>query len=434
MGQVHFDFRLLGGARRGRLAAHGVAIALGLLANAGFAQDRELTFAEAARLTMAQYPETRLLALDLQRADARIAQAGLRPARELSIAAEGFAGSGPFRGVEGAELTVSLASLFERGGKRESRTAVATAERALLQADQRAQLLDLLAETGRRYVLVGAATERLAIAEDALQASQFAVDQIRPRVAAAQTPRTELLDAEVRLSQAQVARSAAVRDLDSAQLTLAAQWSDLAARPRVRIDWALLPQPPAFAELETRLPTVPDLARFATATRLREAQLRLARSQAIADWRWSLGVRRYEGDSSQALVAGFSLPLGAARRNEAFEREAQIESDRIAPSAQVLELRLKSLLYGQLQHLANARSRALAIADTELPRAREAVALTERGYRIGRFPYRELAIVRAQLIELQLTRLEAAIQYHLTNIEIERLTGAYLSLLPEASK
>ena len=75
----------------------------------------------------------------------------------------------------------------------------------------------------------------------------------------------------------------------------------------------------------------------------------------------------------------------------------------------------------------------IAIGAEDLPRALEALEITERGYRIGRFPYRELALAQAQLIDLELQRLDAAAQYHLTQLEIDRLTGAEISQLPETS-
>lgn len=418
--------------------ARAIAAVLGLvflvLAAGARAQDRALTFAEAAQLTLARHPELRLAELDRQRAGARIDQAGLRPQAELATDLESFAGSGGLTGVDGAELTVSLASLFERGGKRNARIAVAEAEKLLLDVDQRARTLDLLAETGRRYVIAAGTTERLRIAREAELATTQTVAQLKPRVAAAQTPRTELLDAEVRQSQAGVARAAAERDVENAQLALGAQWSDLTARPNANLQWQNVPEPISYEDLLARLESVPDLARFATETRLREAQVRLAQSQAVADWRWSLGVRRYEASDEQALVAAFSVPLGASRRSAPFRREAEIELQRIEPLSASLQLRLKSALFGQRQLLLNARQRVLAITQTELPRAQEALALTERGYRIGRFPYRELAIVRAQVLELQVSRVETVIQYYLTNFEIERLTGAHLSMLAEEKK
>jgi cobalt-zinc-cadmium efflux system outer membrane protein len=66
-----------------------------------------------------------------------------------------------------------------------------------------------------------------------------------------------------------------------------------------------------------------------------------------------------------------------------------------------------------------------------LPRANESLALTDRGYRIGRFPYRELALAKNLIVDLELRRLDAAARFHRARIEIERLTGAQLTLIAE---
>jgi cobalt-zinc-cadmium efflux system outer membrane protein len=95
------------------------------------------------------------------------------------------------------------------------------------------------------------------------------------------------------------------------------------------------------------------------------------------------------------------------------------------------QLELGALLFRQVEELRGARARLLQITERELPLAREARVLAERGYRIGRFPYRELANSQSELIALENQRIDAAAAYHATRVEIERLTGARVSLIAE---
>jgi cobalt-zinc-cadmium efflux system outer membrane protein len=309
---------------------------------------------------------------------------------------------------------------------------VADATLGLLAADRQVVALDLLAETGRRFVDTARAGERLRIARLALAQTAATLALVKPRVASASSPRTELLDAEVRHSTARVAVANAERDLDAARLSLAAQWGDLTARPDTQFDLNNVPAMPPFESLLARLDNLPDLTRFASETQLRAAELRLARAQAVADWRWSLGVRRYEAEGEQALIAGFSLPLGVEKRAEPLAREAQVQLQRVDAQAAALRLRLQPLLYAQLQLLANARARVASITDDELPRLQDAAKLTERGYRMGRFPYRDLAQAQQRIVEAEIARVDAAAEYHLTNIEVQRLVGTQLELLSES--
>jgi cobalt-zinc-cadmium efflux system outer membrane protein len=217
----------------------------------------------------------------------------------------------------------------------------------------------------------------------------------------------------------------------AAQAALAAQWGAPQERPTVALALLDVPEPAPSQALAAAVTTTPDLERFATEERLADARVELARAQAATDWRWQVGVRRLQESQDQALVAGVSLPIGQARRAEPEIRERRADVARVQATAVARRIELERLVIAESERLHALRQQVLAISDVQLPRAREARDLTERGYRIGRFPYRELALASEQLIALELARLDAASQYHLTRIEVERLTGARLDLLKE---
>jgi cobalt-zinc-cadmium efflux system outer membrane protein len=192
-----------------------------------------------------------------------------------------------------------------------------------------------------------------------------------------------------------------------------------------------LPEPSGLDGLAVALLATPDLERYASESRLAESRIELARARAAPDWRWDVGVRRLEETDDTALVAGFSIPLGQTRRAEPELRAQRAEFARVEATAAARRIELEQLLIAEVERLHALRERVHAISGEQLPRAREARELTERGYRIGRFPYRELALASEQVLALQLARIEAASQYHLTRIEVERLTGAQLDLLKD---
>src|SRR3546814_3435039 len=71
----------------------------------------------------------------------------------------------------------------------------------------------------------------------------------------------------------------------------------------VRGDLFVLPPTGDFDELLRRLKTNPDFLRFASETRLREAELRLAATLRKPDLTLSAGVRRLEQSEDNAFVA-----------------------------------------------------------------------------------------------------------------------------------
>jgi cobalt-zinc-cadmium efflux system outer membrane protein len=391
----------------------------------------QITFDEAARRTLAARPEMRRLALAFEANDARGVRATLSAPLEIAADLEGALGTGELRGLDGAELGVSLTSLFERGGKRAARVALVERERDLLSADQRVLALDLLAETGRRYVDAAVANEQVRLAALAVEQAEQTVALVAPRVRAARSPRTELLGAESERHDAMLAQAAAQRSLLAAQAALGEQWNDVDSRVLPRLALFDLPERDGDAVSVQTLQALPDIERFATLASMREAEVRLARAQSTPDWRWSLGVKRYEAQGDQALMAGFSVPLNSAARNQSAVREAEIAGKAVEYERDAALLALRGLLFKQTQALDTARAEVAVISSELLPRAREAQELTDHGYRIGRFPYRELALAKHQILALERRRLEAAAQFHRIRIEIERLTGAQIALVKE---
>jgi cobalt-zinc-cadmium efflux system outer membrane protein len=409
----------------------GATALLGFLLGVPVRAAEPIDFAEAARRTLAAHPETRRVAAELEAARARADTAAQRPALELGAEVENVAGTGRARRVDSAELTLSVGSVLERATKRDARVAAAERTVDLLGVEQRIVALDRLAETARRFVRLAVAQERVAIARAALTQADTTLVLIRPRVEAARSARTELLNAEIERSRAEVELEAAQRDLVGAQAALAAQWSEPHERPTVAVALFDVPEPAAPAVLAAALASTPDLERYATEARVASARLELARAQATPDWRWQVGVRRRQDSRDQALVAGVSVPFGQARRAEPEIRERRAELAQIEASATARRVDLERLLTAESERLHALRQQVRAITHVQIPRAHEASELTERGYRIGRFPYRELAAANEQVISLELARLDAASQYHLTRVEIERLTGAQLDLLEE---
>jgi cobalt-zinc-cadmium efflux system outer membrane protein len=388
-----------------------------------------IDFVTAARQALAAHPETRRWAAEFDAARARLDSAGLRPPLEVGADLENVGGTGDVRGTRAAEFTVSLGSLLERGDKRGARVAVASAALDALDAEQRTAVLDRIAETGRRFVALGVAQERTRLAREVVDQADTTAALIRPRVEAARSPRTELLYVEIVQSEARAALDAAERELVAAQAALAAQWAAPDERPVVRFAPFDVPEPAPWPRLRAALETLPDLQRLAAERRVAAARVALAEAQQTADWRWQVGARRLQELRDQALVAGISVPIGQRRRAEPEIRERRAELTRVEASESAVRLTLETDLYVGLERLRTLRTRLAAITDEQLPKARVARELTERGYRIGRFPYRELAVATRQVLDLELARLDVASDYHLTRIELERLTGAQLALV-----
>ena len=124
------------------------------------AQEQDTLTLDAAMVRVVkQHPDLRLYHFTEQGLKAEADKAALGPAFRLNTDVENALGSGNASGFNGAEFTFSLASMFERGGKREARRALAASRIDALGLQRSAKEMDLLAEVARRYLDVFAAQE-----------------------------------------------------------------------------------------------------------------------------------------------------------------------------------------------------------------------------------------------------------------------------------
>ncbi|MBB3061315.1 TolC family protein [Microbulbifer rhizosphaerae] len=384
----------------------------------------QLTLTEAIDRTLAQNPELAVFRFRDAALAGKVQTAALRPPLELGAELENFGGEG---GSDEAELTVSLSSVIELGGKRAARMGAVSARRDLLLAEAQAVALDLLGEVIRRYVEVLAAQARLALARDSVALAGDTLGAVQRRVKAAASPRAEALRARAALAQARLAVQSEERQVEYHKLALASLWGGETSAFRLEsAELYRFPPSAGFAELYSLAQQNPAIARFASEERLRAAELRLAETQSSLDIGWSAGIRRSREIDETTLVAGFELPLFPARRNSGAIATAIAERERVAVEREAALLRLKSGLFRAV----NGREQALAsvqvLRDSVVPTLREALVEVERAYRRGRYSYLEWASAREELIGARRAQIEAAAAALRFGAEIEQMTAAPL--------
>jgi len=387
-----------------------------------------LTLAQAIDNALARNPELRSSAFRLTRAQAEMETARLRPAPELSLELENFAGSGETRGTDALETTLSFTQVVELGDKRAARMEVAGIgnDHALLA--QRAQELDVLAEVTRRFLAAAAAAEQLRLAEETERLSRETLAAISRRVSAARSP----------LADESRARIAAIRSgLDSQQAqstwrarryALAASWGETEPQfDTLRADLFSFENDPAFPVLVSRLERNPAFLLFASEVRLRDAQLRLAQAQNRPDLALTLGLRQLQESGDTALVAGIAMPLNLPKRKETSLRAARVDLAQAQAEQDAAAVLARATLFGLYEEMNSARRLAVALRAEALPLARTALEQTQAGYDRGRFAFTELASARQELLALQSAAIESATTYHELRTEIQRLTGEPLT-------
>jgi outer membrane protein TolC len=204
-----------------------------------------------------------------------------------------------------------------------------------------------------------------------------------------------------------------------------------------RNDSALLP----FPELrDTMAPTEsrdhllaaqralhPDLVALAERLRGAEEGVALARRTPWPDP--SLGVARFDvphaDENPYALELEFSLPL-RIKRNRALRDEAEARRDALAAARTERENQLVAELEGALQQVEETTTRMTLYQETLLPRARQALEVTETAYRAGNATVLEFIDSQRTLLELEQAYWRAVADRHIGALRLRVLTGREL--------
>lgn len=384
----------------------------------------ELTLGRALDAALRGNPDLAASAYEINAAQARIIQAGLRPNPELGIELENFAGTGDVKRADALETTLSLSQVIELGNKRSLRRSVAEADLDVVSIEQRARELDLLAEVTRRFIDVVAAQERVRFAGEATSLAEQTLQAISARVDAARSPEAERSRAQIALTRARVEQRQAASELRSARYALSASWgSPEPAFSTARAELFQLRSVDSFPALMARVEQSPDFLRFASETRLRQSELALAQAQARPNLSFSVGVRRFEESDDAALVAGFSMPLAVYDRNQGAIREAKARIEQTDAIREAARIRARASLLALYQELDAAKARVDTLRSEALPQAQLALDQTRSGYERGRFSFLELGTAQQELLALRAATIDAAADYHRMLAEIERLTG-----------
>ena len=410
-----------------RLAAKAVLVAACALAVwPSLAADR-LTLDDAFERVAKTHPDLRLLGPRRDALTAERDRAAFRPPWVVGAELENVGGTGDASGVQGAELTLTLASVFERGGKLEARRTLGQSRIDALALEREVRRLDLLAEVARRYLATVSAMRQREIAQLDIGQRTRTVAGARKRLEVGASPESVVLTAQAMLARAELDHARADQRHVAARQHLAALWGERAPTfDVVAANPLALPRIAAFGELADLLQRTPELAQFAGEQRIREARLQLARTSASADLDWQIGVRRLQASDDVALVGSVSMPLGGVTRAQPEIRQAQAELVSLEIEREARGLALYSTLAEAHGRFLSAQVEVDRLQRDVLPKLTRAEAAAEQAYRAGAISYLEWAQLQSETTNARKQQLEAALEAQRALIEIQRLTGESL--------
>ena len=351
-----------------------------------------LTLDDAFQRVARTHPDLQLFGPRTDQLLAERDQATLGPPLAFGAELENAFGSGTARGLEGAELTLSLAGVFERGGKLDARRTLAQQRIDALAGERELRRLDLLADTTRRYLESVVAEARITLAGAEVEQRRLTVAAARQRLQAGASPESVLLTAQAALARAELEQARALQQAGSQRRRLAALWGE------------------------------------------REPSFELARASGSTDLDWQVGVRRLQAEGDTALVAGFSMPLGSRGRAMPGIREAEAALAGVEVEREARGLGLYTTLLDAHGRYTSAQLETRRLGADVLPRLRRAADAAGRAWRAGAISYLEWAQLQSEHAAVAQRRLDAALEGRLALVEIQRLTGQPIVASPAPSE
>lgn len=344
--------------------------------------------------------------------------AALRPADTVSVQIEDFPGTGLASNIDSLQITGSFSRVWERGGKREAREALANSGVDVAASRVTVAAYDIREEVETLFLAAALAERRVTLACDRIEIARELESAVQRRVDAARDPLLAKARASSDRLQAEADARRFAAQASNLRAALGAYWQadgDIHIAPD-SLDMRLTPRPIDFSALHS-----PELDRL-EAERLRSAaRIELERRQAIPDVTWNVGVRKFGIEDDLAVIGGASIPLGSASRSNAAIARARAEQRRIDMEQNVLEQQLLRQAVGYQRIAISALDEIEEIDNILLPAAQQAVELAREGYARGAFSYLDLIDAQRAVAILREERLAHLQTYILNEAALARL-------------
>ena len=368
-----------------------------------------LSLSEIVRRAFENNGELRIAQMEVERAQARLTQAGLRPNPYLEFEQN----TGRLVGSPGdRELSVGVSMPLEVYGQRSRRIDLAKADITLKEAEFSAKQREVAGQVFETYAEALTALREIQVLEELLDLDARTIQFVQIRVNEGETPPLEL-----NLLQTEIERIRSRRQLTEGRLQAAiSKLKFYAGVPNEQplklvenISTASFPLLPPTLETSVAvgLRNRPEIRLAELNERLASAGLRLIRSQSRPDisataryaQKRSVFPRGAYFEKDRSLTFGISIGLPIFNRNQGAKAEAAIAIRQAQERRAFSEQVIRNEIVTSFQRIEAAR-RALMILETAvLPRARENIETIRRVYELGELKITDLIAEQRKLLE-----------------------------------
>jgi cobalt-zinc-cadmium efflux system outer membrane protein len=375
--------------------------------------------------------------LNLTVADAAIVTAALRPNPVLSGGANSldWLGTG-FNEINGAgppEYAIRLDYVFERGDKRERRTALASTAKTVAEAQLADSIRRLTLDVTLGAIDVLEARSKLDLATDNLDALERLVQLNDRRLTSGAIPPLELTRSRVAMLQYRGNVKTAQLALTQARLKLQTLIGRSITDPLVNLDEPLgVPPAPDAANLASLQAAArinrPDLRALQRDQARSLSDLRLQEAQGKVDLTLGAEYRRQQGVNGTGNLAGlfFSVPLPIYNKNQGEIARAAAEQEKAARTLAATSATVSSEVAAAHEDFESTRQQLADLERDLLKPAADARAGTTYMYQAGATSLLDVLDAQRAFNETMDTYYSAQAAYRRAEARLSLVTGVDL--------
>jgi outer membrane protein, heavy metal efflux system len=373
--------------------------------------------------------------LEIDRARARVRQAGLRPNPSMDLEQQ----NGVFNSPGERTTSIGVSLPLELSGQRGRRIDLAQAELEAAEADVADRERRLTSDVRLAYVDALAALRELEVTQNL-----YAIDAETARVVQARVEEGDTAPLELNLLLAEVDRLRARRELGQGRLHASSarlkQLIGIAPDEQLRLRETLMaPLPPTMpASLEIAvdlaLRTRPDLRYARLSEDVAKAGYRLVKAQSApqvtAFAKYSNTLSTFDDtpvgrltDNDRLFAFGVSITLPIFNRNQGAKGEALLGITQAQERRQFIESVVRAEVTAAWRRLEAAESSIRTYEQGVIARSEQNVQTMRAAYQVGAFRVTELLTEQRRLLDMQREMTEALAERYRAMAELRAALG-----------
>ncbi|MCC7307402.1 MAG: TolC family protein [Acidobacteria bacterium] len=371
-----------------------------------------VSISEIVKLAFETNSEIKIAQLEVDRAKARLTQAGLRPNPTLEVEQS----SGRLLGSPGdSEFSTGISVPLELFGQRNRRIERARAEIVLKEAEIAIRRREIVSRIVSDYADALSAFREIKILDDIIDIDLQTVRFVQIRVNEGETAPLELSLLQTEVERLRVQRQFVEGRLQTAITKLkyfAGVSYEQPLRLREELPTATFPSLPPSTEvaIAVGLKSRPEIRVAELEEQLGNAGLRLIRAEAKPEFsaftKFSLSrstidlpTGSFPQDRDRNLLFGITIGLPVFDRKQGAKAEAAIAIRQAQERRTFAEGVIKNEITIAFQQLETARKALIALETNVLPRSRENIETIRQVYRIGELKITDLLVEQRRLID-----------------------------------